>query len=152
MYSTIPDLLKDVSKNELVDLVNDENRDYSLVDLNVPEDFCTARILEQISSADAEIDGYIGSRYKLPLSTIPSRLVQISKDIAIYNSYKRRHRLDMPDSIVSIYKMRIDELKGIQKGTVSLDVPEQPQSMASEIKVNKKAEDRIFNKDLMSRF
>jgi phage gp36-like protein len=151
MYSSIDDLLKDMNKSELLDLVNDETRAYADIDLTDEADACAVRITEQISAADSEIDGYIGSRYTLPIVTVPERLMQISKDIAIYNCYKRRHRQDMSDSVVSIYKMRIDELKGIQKGTVSLDVPEQPQASAEGgIKTNKTASSKFFNDDLMA--
>jgi phage gp36-like protein len=150
MYCTIEDLLKDIDKNLLIDLVNDENRSYLSVDLSQPDDICSARLNGQISAAGIEIDGYIASRYIIPFDETPARLTQIAKDITIYNCYKRRHRLDMPDSIVSIYKSRVEELKGIQKGTISLGLPGKSEEMSSEVKVNKRPEDREFGKDLLS--
>lgn len=150
MYCTIEDLLKDIDKKLLIDLVNDENRAYLSIDLSLPDDICAERINGQISSAGIEIDGYIASRYTVPFDEVPERLKQIAKDIAIYNCYKRRHRLDMPESIASIYRMRVEELKGIQKGAVSLGLPGKGEQMSSEVKTNKKREDRMFDKDFLS--
>ncbi len=150
MYCTIEDLLKDIDKNLLIDLVNDENRLYLNINLTNADDDCAVRINEQIAAASIEIDGYIANRYVIPFDEVPDRLKQMAKDITIYNCYKRRHRLDMPDSIISIYKMRVDELKGMQKGTVSLGMPGKDEGMSAEVKVNKKPEDREFGKDLLS--
>ena len=38
---------------------------------------------------DAEIDGYLAKRYKVPFDPVPRVLTKFSKDIAIYNLYSR---------------------------------------------------------------
>ena len=38
---------------------------------------------------DAEIDGYLAKRYKVPFDPVPRVLNKFSKDIAIYNLYSR---------------------------------------------------------------
>ena len=42
-----------------------------------------------ISDADAEIDGYLSKRYKLPFENPPGVLKKFSKDIAAYNLVSR---------------------------------------------------------------
>lgn len=42
-----------------------------------------------IADADAEIDGYLAKRYRVPFSPVPRVLNKFSKDIAIYNLYSR---------------------------------------------------------------
>lgn len=42
-----------------------------------------------IGDADAEIDGYLAKRYKVPFDPVPRVLNKFSKDIAIYNLYSR---------------------------------------------------------------
>jgi phage gp36-like protein len=111
------------------------------------------RILEQIKAADDEIDGYLRSRYNLPLTTTPARIKQISKDLSIYNIYKRRHRADMPDSLISLYKSTIGELEQIRKGYISLEITDTPGIVeAADILTNKKANDKIFTRDYLNSF
>lgn len=42
-----------------------------------------------IGDADAEIDGYLAKRYRVPFDPVPRVLNKFSKDIAIYNLYSR---------------------------------------------------------------
>lgn len=42
-----------------------------------------------IADADAEIDGYLAKRYRVPFDPVPRVLNKFSKDIAIYNLYSR---------------------------------------------------------------
>lgn len=42
-----------------------------------------------IADADAEIDGYLAKRYRVPFNPVPRVLNKFSKDIAIYNLYSR---------------------------------------------------------------
>jgi len=153
MYCSINDILNDIGLNEIIELTNDENRAFDQINLSDQNDAVVKRINEQILSADEEINGYLRSRYSLPLTVIPERIKTISKEIAIYNLYKRRHRLDMTDSIVSIYKSKIDELNKIQKGFIVLEIQQiTSESGRGELRTNKTSVDRIFNKDLLSRF
>lgn len=42
-----------------------------------------------IADADAEIDGYLAKRYRVPFDPVPRVLNKFSKDIAIYNLFSR---------------------------------------------------------------
>jgi len=154
MYCTIDDILQDYSQTDILQLVNDENETETDIDLTNGTNIATARILAQITAADDEIDGYLRSRYTLPLTSIPQRVKQISKDIAIYNLHKRRLRTQMPDSIIALYKMDIAELDRIQKGFVILDINSSSaiEVANAEIVTNKRKQDRMFPREILSNY
>lgn len=143
--------MKDLDESQLVELSDDENRGESTIDFSDETDPATVRVLEQIDSASEEIDGYLRSAYSLPFTEVPERVKQICKDISIYNLYKRRQRTDMPESLTSIYKARITELKDIQKGIISLGI-ESTQTDTSEFHTNKTEDDKVFTKDVLGKF
>jgi len=145
-------------------LVNDENRltempeledgeeEPDVVDLADADDLCSVRITEQINSAGDEIDGYLRSRYPLPLITVPNLIKTICTEISIYNLYKRRHRLEMPDSIMSIYKSAVQKLKDIQKEIIDPGITVEEDAIVAKITVNKTDSDKLFSKDNLDRF
>jgi len=148
-YNTITELLQNIEQTALVSLVNDETRDLEDVSLSTPADVATVRITNAISEADAEIDGYLRARYTLPLSSTPTMVKQLSRDVCIYNLYKRRMRENIPDSIVETYKMCVKVLEKIQRGEIHLGVEVAGvSSPGADVTVNKTAEDRIFPKEM----
>lgn len=164
MYCTINDILNDLDRGTLLMLVNDENRltempeledgeeEPDVVDLADADDLCSVRITEQINSAGDEIDGYLRSRYPLPLITVPNLIKTICTEISIYNLYKRRHRLEMPDSIMSIYKSAVQKLKDIQKEIIDPGITVEEDAIVAKITVNKTDSDKLFSKDNLDRF
>ena len=75
-----------------------------------------ATVLAQaISDAGAEIDGYL-TAYALPLAVVPANLVRLACDIARYYLYD--------DQVIEVvdkrYKVAIDYLKMVAKGTISI--------------------------------
>ena len=153
MYNTIPELLQYIEKHALITQVNDENRELDDIDLEDTGDAATARIITAITDADAEIDSYLSSRYPMPLPSTPSIVKQLSRDIAIYNLYKRRNREDIPESISEIYKMSLKMLEKIQAGKMNLGIEVTGESdAAAEMLVNKTDDDRIFPKERLDRF
>lgn len=74
-----------------------------------------------LSAADAIIDGYIGTVYALPLSSIPPLLTQCAVDLAIY-----RVALELgprTDEMRLRHDDAICRLKDISKGTMTLAFP-----------------------------
>ncbi len=152
MYCSINDILKDIDEAELIRLADDENRGEA-VDLSDANEPAVIRINEQINAADDEIDGYLRAAYSLPFDKTPERIKQISKDISIYNLYKRRYRMDMPESVNQIYKQRLDELKAIGSGKILLDITQtEANEQPSQFHSNKTDADKIFTKDLLGKF
>ena len=76
-------------------------------------------VARAIDDADAEIDGYLGSRYSLPLASTPAILRKLSVDVAIYNLYSRRGNT-IPEIRTARYEKAMTLLDGIRAGDVSL--------------------------------
>lgn len=128
-----------VSREELTRLTDDENTG------NVNNQ----RLDEAINIASNEFENYVRDIYDIALfpTPLPDQLTQIICDIAIYNLYKRRYRLEMPESIVQIYNLAISQLNKIAKGELQVNLPKK--TTAGFIKINKTEDDRIFNKDIL---
>ena len=83
----------------------------------------TSVIDRAIADADAEIDGYVGSRYTLPLPTpTPPVLVPIACDIARYRLYDDA----VTDVVRQRYEDAIARLKDIAAGRLSLGIDPAP--------------------------
>lgn len=128
-----------ISRNELIRLTDDENLG------NIQEE----RLQEAINAATDEFNNYVRDIYDISLfpSPLPDQLTQIICDITIYNLYKRRYRLEMPESIVQIYNLAISQLNKIAKGELQVNLPKK--TTAGFIKINKTEDDRVFNKDTL---
>ena len=111
-YSTYEELVKASSEDDVIQL-SDDNCD-GIADAGV--------VTEAISKADAIIDSYIGGRYVTPLSTVPLIIGDISTQLAIYFLWERRHRQDMPQSLMEIYKNLIARLKSVHDGQIDLPI------------------------------
>lgn len=82
-----------------------------------------AKLEKALDDASAKIDGYIGSRYSLPLPEVPPVLRTYCIDIALYGLLNFRALGDLEDVRLR-YKDAIDFLKDLIKGGVSLGLPE----------------------------
>lgn len=71
-----------------------------------------------LADADALIDGYLLGRYALPLSSLPSLLVDLSQRIAIYNA----HANVAGDKIRNDYDDALKTLSAIARGDVRLNI------------------------------
>jgi phage gp36-like protein len=83
----------------------------------VPDAIVVARSL---ADADAEINGYLASRYALPLATVPPVIVRIACDIARYRLWEDR----ASEEVRRRYEDARRLLESIAKGMVSLGLPE----------------------------
>lgn len=91
----------------------------------------TAVLGRALADADAEIDAYLGSRYTLPLTSLPPVLPRMAADIARYRLYDDR----ATDSVRERYSDALKTLRDIASGLVKLDagvtpVPVAPTSVA----------------------
>lgn len=148
MYSTIEKILNKINQSTLIQLLNDEGRSESSVDLTDANDDVVKRFNQAAGDAKDEIDPFVlGGGYTIPFVTVPKLIVTISDDITIYNIYKRRMRDNMPDSIVDIYKQAMKKLEQVQMKKLDLGIPKASAAVpnSGEFRVNKTASDRIFN-------
>lgn len=79
-------------------------------------------IAQALADACAEIDGYLASRYRLPLATTPPLLARIACDIAVYRLLALRRMGDIEDARVR-YEDARRLLEAIARGLVSLGLP-----------------------------
>ena len=66
--------------------------------------------------ADAVVDGYLATRYSLPLVETPALVVQIACDVTRYNLWDDR----APQEVRTRYEDAISKLKDISKGVIKL--------------------------------
>ncbi len=78
-YCTQADLLALIPEKELAQLTAETG--------NTPD---AEVVAAAIAKADAEIDGYLGLRYVLPLAATPPQIKSLSEDMAVYHLYSRR--------------------------------------------------------------
>ena len=109
MYCSIQDIKDDLTEKVVAQLSNDENP--NLVNEEI--------VNKYISESSQLIEGFLRSRYELPLSNEHAILKKVCIDIVKYELYKRRGKVF--DNIQNLYKDGIATLEKIQKGMITLD-------------------------------
>lgn len=139
-YATSDDIEKQLSEDEIIQLTDDAA--LGVVDALV--------VASAIADASEEIDGYVGSKYALPLSTAPGILRKLCVDIAIFNLFARRH-----DSIPELRKERYDNavkfLMAVAAGKISLGQSD-PGGSPPSSGVSHTGADQVMTGDKLSRF
>jgi len=77
-----------------------------------------AAITDALADASSVIDGYVATRYQLPLAVIPSLLIKVCCDLARSYLYKD----SAPDTVASARDQALRHLRDIGSGDLSLDV------------------------------
>jgi phage gp36-like protein len=129
-YSTLEDILEQVSQEELVRLTDDSGS--GTVD--------EAVVARAIADADSELDAYLGERYSLPLTPVPPLARKLSVDIALYNLYSRR--LAPPEARQRRYEEARGLLREAARGEVRLSSAEDAQTDLPEATTT--ASERLF--------
>jgi len=111
-YATYEDLLANFGEQEL-ELVTDRDRDGS------PDD---GVIEDGLQFADDLIDGYLRSRYSVPIANPPRNLIGVACDIARYRYYQ-----DQPtELVITRYEQAVGWLKDVAHGLVDLVLEDEP--------------------------
>lgn len=108
-YATVSDLIARFGEAELIQLT--DRAGAHAVDGAIAQ--------RALDDAAAEIDGYLASRYQLPLPTVPPLLARIACDIARYLLWEDR----ASDEVRRRYEDARRMLEAIGKGAVSLGLP-----------------------------
>jgi phage gp36-like protein len=106
MYAALPDLIARAGEAEIRQTA-DRDRD-GIVDADV--------VTAALSDADNLINGYLRTRYSLPLASTPSLVRTWATSIARY----LLHRNGAPDYVVQDYKDAIAALKDVSAGRMAL--------------------------------
>lgn len=105
-YATESDLVERFGFNELAQRTN--RVDGLTID--------TVVLGRALLDADAEIDGYLATRYTLPLGSTPTVLVRLAADLARYQLCADK----VPDSVRQRYVDAVVVLKRLASGEVQL--------------------------------
>lgn len=100
-----------------------------------------------IANADALIDGYLSSRYEVPLLEIPQLIAQMSADIVRFLLWEDK----APAEVQKRYDERIKQLQQIQQGYISLP-SSVPASTTAAGGVGYVETDPVFTMDSLSEF
>lgn len=127
MYINAEQMMRAMSKMELVQLTNDEPRatepNMEVVD-------------EAIRYACDLVDGYLRGRYPLPLQSVPTVLPPLCINIARHFLHSRRlNRADFPKPLETAYVATLKTLEAIRDGKIHIGVddlkkPAQPEQGA----------------------
>ncbi len=106
MYCTKQNMIDRYGNEELIQLTDRDN-------LGVIDD----TVLGQAQAdADAEIDGYLASRYTLPLPDVPTSLVRVACEISRYHLYDDT----APAGVKDRYDNSVRFLRLVSKGDIRL--------------------------------
>jgi phage gp36-like protein len=111
MYCTQADIEAVIPEAELIQLTDDTVPPF-MVD--------AAKISAAIAAAGELIDGYISSRYQLPLTNCPALVKRISVDLAVYEIFMRRKKRAVPETVQKTYDNAMRLLNAIAGGKVTL--------------------------------
>ena len=106
-------------------------------------------VADQLALASAEIDGYLGARYSLPLGTAPAILTNLCVDLAVFNMYARRQ--GPPEHWQKRYDNAIKFLVKVSEGKISLGAGD-PDGNASSDTPQVTGPDRVFSRTKMTGF
>lgn len=105
------------SQQNLIDRFGEDEL-IQLTDRTGTDSIDAAVVGRALADADAEINGYLSTRYTLPLSPVPDVLEKLACDIARY----RLHDENPKEAIVKRYDDAIRFLKDVAAGKVTLGV------------------------------
>ena len=110
MYATVDVMKRKFGERELIQLTETEPPYLDTINID--------KLNAAMQEANSEIDAYVGSRYPLPLQTIPPFLIEIGCNLARY--YAVTGDLSENDPIKNRYESSIKTLTKISKGDLTL--------------------------------
>ena len=132
-YCTEQDLITRYGEDELIQLTDKQN--VGQLDTDV--------INSAIADADSLIDGYLGSRYNLPITPLPRSLVRIACEISRYYLYENL----ATDEVKDRYSEAVKTLKAISKGEMSIGTDDQGTKPVSQNTVEMTSGGNVFNRN-----
>lgn len=106
-----------------------------------------AAIAGAIGDAGDTIDAYVGSRYDLPLVSVPPRLVRVACELAFYYL----HRFSPPEHVRKLYEDAMKFLGDVSTGRAKLDIAGDDPAPAGDT-IAAEGPDRTFSHDTLKDF
>lgn len=110
MYATVDTMLKKFGERELIQLTDTEAPYEDVINYE--------KLNAALAEANSEIDGYLASRYQLPLPAVPPFLEAIACNMARYHACTGA--ISENDPIKTRYDNAVKSLKEIAKGTIAI--------------------------------
>ncbi len=102
-----------------------------------------------LADADAEIDGYLATRYQLPLATTPPVLVRLAADIARYRLFDDR----TTEAVRQRYEDACKLLRNMSSGLVKLDAGVTPVPVdTAAMPVVSRSPAKVFSADSLANY
>lgn len=114
-----------------------------LADLTETNDFDAAE-----SDAAAIIDGFLASRYSLPLASVPALVANWAGDITRFKLWDER----APEEVRARYDDALAQLKMLAQGQIALPPDAQGNSAASSISFGGYSSERVFTAGTLQEF
>ena len=141
IYCTLEDIRGHIPESRLVEITDDINP-------NPTGSVDTSVVDKAINQSSVLIDAYIGKRFKLPLSSIPSVLKSICIDLTIYNLYERVTEMNITEGMKLRYTNSIALLKRIAEGDAVIGITEgEPNEEETSFKIEAMAGCPMFTLD-----
>ncbi len=147
-YCTLDDIKALLSYERLLQLCDDDDVGEVVVD---PPNTAHTNIVAAIAEGDAIIDSKIAGRYTLPLTEpYPVQVAKCSANLAVCALYDRRREMDVPEGVERRRKQWLKWLDDVQANKA--EIPDLDEATTGGgYSVSRKATDRIFTDDLLSR-
>ena len=131
-YATQQDLVDRFGELELIQLTDRADP---------PADAINATVVGKVlADADAEINGYLATRYTLPLAPVPTIIERLAADMARYYLYEDR----VTEQVKERYDTAVKFLTAVSKGVVTLGVDAASAAPAESGGAQVAAGDRVF--------
>ncbi len=114
-YAGVQDMIQAFGEAEILAVAGTGERPNRAVD--------QGKVLGAITDACAEIDGYLGRRFLVPVAPTPPRLMTLALDIARYRLRNRAEGVggNAADVVRDRYKDAIRTLEGMRDGKILLE-------------------------------
>jgi phage gp36-like protein len=140
-YILQADLTEQLSESQLIQLTDDDRLGIVNGD----------RVTRAITSAESEINGFLGSLYTVPLAApIPDLVQKWAVTIAVYLLYRRRQRV--PDDVRQAYEDAIARLKDVVAGRLTLGIETDPLPSTQGNQGEVFGPPRVFTRETLERY
>ncbi|MGN0153502.1 MAG: gp436 family protein [Lachnospiraceae bacterium] len=146
-YCTVSEVLN-MLKNDMLDvIIGDEY----IEDKEERIEKITPLAEQAVADAEAEIDGYLEKRYKVPFTKTPKVINKFAKDIALYNLVSRKgvDESDREKTYLNRYNAAIAFLLRVAEGKIDIGVSENNASDTAKIGFSMKSSERLFTRESM---
>lgn len=140
MYCSIEDIQKRLASETLLKLADCDGDGQPDIDV----------IEAAISDADAEIDTYLGNRYKVPLSSPPALVRAMSVVLAIDSLFAR-----VPGLVSEEHRQRAEEVRQLLRyiAESDIDISQSPETILRSFVASTTTDiPRIFSRETLTNF